>query len=228
MGRKIAITGVTQGLGQALTVGFIHAGHTVWGCGRSTDAINKMAQSYEPPHDFAVVDISQAQQVHTWAEQLLKTYGPPDIVINNAGLINAVAPLWEISERSVSGVIDVNIKGVIHVIRSFMPSMMSAKRGIIVNFSSGWGRSTSPGVAPYCASKWAIEGLTQALAQEVPSGIATVALNPGIIHTDMLETCFGEEAHHYPAPTDWAQQAVPYILSLSGKDNGRALTVPLP
>lgn len=68
---------------------------------------------------------------------------------------------------------------------------------IIVNISSGWGRSTSPEVAPYCASKWAIEGLTQALAQELPSGMVTVALNPGIIHTDMLNICFGEEAKYY-------------------------------
>lgn len=105
--------------------------------------------------------------------------------------------------------------------------MQAQGQGTIVNFSSGWGRSTSPGVAPYCASKWAIEGLTQALAQEVPPGITTIALNPGIIHTEMPETCFGEQAHHYPSPQIWVQKAVPFILNLAAKDNGQALTVPL-
>ena len=227
MSRKIVITGVTQGLGKALAMGLMQAGHTVWGCGRTTKAIDDLAQECPAPHDFAVVDIAQAPQVQWWSERLIEDWGAPDIVINNAGLINEVASLWEIPEQRISEVIDVNIKGVIHVIRNFMPSMKRQGQGVIVNFSSGWGRSTSPGVAPYCATKWAIEGLNQALAQEVPSGIATIALNPGIIHTDMLETCFGEHAHSYPSPTTWAQQAVPFILNLSPKENGRALTVPL-
>ncbi|WP_299412647.1 SDR family NAD(P)-dependent oxidoreductase [Acaryochloris sp. IP29b_bin.148] len=226
MACRIVITGVTQGLGKALTIGLIQQGHTVWGCGRTATAIDDLAQQFAAPHDFAVVDISQAQQVQAWAERLMEKGGTPDIVINNAGQINDVAPLWEIADQTISQVLDVNIKGTIHVIRSFLPRMAIQGQGIIVNFSSGWGRSTSPGVAPYCASKWAIEGLNRALAQEVPAGIATVALNPGIIDTEMLETCFGEQAHHYPSPTVWAQQAVPFILNLSAQDNGQALTVP--
>lgn len=223
MSRKIVITGVTQGLGEALTRGFIQAGHTVWGCSRNSAAIHHLAQQYGSPHGFATVDVSQAQQVQAWSDQLIQT---PDIVINNAGVINTVAPLWEVPEPEISSVLDVNVKGTINIIRSFLPSMKIKGQGIIVNFSSGWGRSTSPGVAPYCASKWAIEGLTQALAQEVPPGIATIALNPGIIHTEMLETCFGQQAHSYPSPTVWAQKAVPFILGLSENDNGQALTVP--
>lgn len=225
MSRKIVITGVTQGLGEALTRGFIQAGHTVWGCGRNSATIHHLAQQYGSPHDFAAVDVAQAQPVQAWSEQLIHADEPPDIVINNAGVINTVAPLWEVPEPEISDVLDVNVKGTINVIRSFLPSMTTKGQGIIINFSSGWGRSTSPGVAPYCASKWAIEGLTQAMAQEVPPGIATIALNPGIIHTEMLETCFGQQAHSYPSPTAWAQKAVPFILGLSENDNGQALTV---
>lgn len=225
MSRKIVITGVTQGLGEALTRGFIQAGHTVWGCGRTSTVINHLTQQYGSPHNFSMVDVAQAQQVQAWSDQLIHADEPPDIVINNAGVINTIAPLWKVPEPEISSVFDVNVKGTINVIRSFLPSMKTTGQGIIVNFSSGWGRSTSPGVAPYCASKWAIEGLTQALAQEVPTGIATIALNPGIIHTEMLETCFGQQAHSYPSPTAWAQKAVPFILGLSENDNGQALTV---
>ncbi|MBV9125505.1 MAG: SDR family NAD(P)-dependent oxidoreductase, partial [Planctomycetes bacterium] len=98
--------------------------------------------------------------------------------------------------------------------------------GVIVNFSSGWGRSTSAEVAPYCATKWAIEGLTKALAEELPPGMAAVPLNPGIIDTAMLRECFGADAAHYPRAEDWSRQAVPFLLRLGPGDNGKSLTVP--
>jgi NAD(P)-dependent dehydrogenase (short-subunit alcohol dehydrogenase family) len=103
--------------------------------------------------------------------------------------------------------------------------MIERKQGVIVNFSSGWGRSTSPEVSGYCASKWAIEGLTQALAQELPNGMAAVPLNPGIIDTEMLRSCFGSSAASYPKPEEWAKRAVPFILRIGPCDNGRSLTV---
>jgi NAD(P)-dependent dehydrogenase (short-subunit alcohol dehydrogenase family) len=95
-----------------------------------------------------------------------------------------------------------------------------------VNWSSGWGRSTDAQVAPYCATKWAIEGLTQALAQELPRGMAAIALNPGIIDTAMLRSCFGESAASYPSPEAWARTAVPFLLELGHDQNGQALTAP--
>lgn len=129
MSRKIVITGVTQGLGEALAIGFIQAGHTVWGCGRTTASINHLAQQYTSPHHFSTVDVTQAQQVQAWADQLLQTDAPPDIVINNAGVINTVAPLWEVPEPDISDVLDVNVKGTINIIRSFLPSMKPKAKG---------------------------------------------------------------------------------------------------
>jgi NAD(P)-dependent dehydrogenase (short-subunit alcohol dehydrogenase family) len=96
---------------------------------------------------------------------------------------------------------------------------------VIVNLSAGWGRSTSPEVSAYCASKYAIEGLTQALAQELPKGMAAVPLNPGVIDTDMLRSCWGEGAGSYGKADAWAKVAAPFILSLGAKDNGRSLSV---
>ena len=104
--------------------------------------------------------------------------------------------------------------------------MVAAGRGVVVNFSSGWGRSVSPEVAPYCTSKWAIEGMTRALAEELPVGMAAVPLNPGMIDTAMLRSCFGAGAGAYPAPREWARRAAPFLLDLGRKDNGRPLTVP--
>jgi NAD(P)-dependent dehydrogenase (short-subunit alcohol dehydrogenase family) len=139
--------------------------------------------------------------------------------------MNRPAPLWEVPAAEFDALTRVNINGTVNVIRHVTPALVKAGNGVIVNFSSEWGRSTAPEVAPYCATKWAIEGLTRSLAQELPKGIAAVALNPGIIDTEMLRTCWAEGASSYPAPEEWVKRAVPFLLSLGAKDNGKALSV---
>jgi NAD(P)-dependent dehydrogenase (short-subunit alcohol dehydrogenase family) len=223
--RRIVITGVSRGLGQALVEEFIERGNVVCGCARSAQAVAELGRQHPTPHQFAVVDVSRDSEVRAWAKSVVAG-GPPDLLINNAGLINRNAPLWEVPEEEFSRVIDVNIKGVVNVLRHFVPAMAARGRGVIVNMSSGWGRSTAPEVAPYCATKWAIEGLTRALAEELPAGMAAVPLNPGIINTDMLQSCWGDGANSYPDATAWAARAVPMLLRLGSEDNGRPLSVP--
>ena len=226
-GKIILITGVTRGLGRAMAEEFIRLGHTVAGCGRSEKEIRQLQKQSGSPHDFAVVDVTDDEPVAAWAKRILKFHGAPDLLLNSAGVINRNARLWEISAQEFSQVIDVNLKGTANVIRHFVPAMVKNQSGVIVNFSSGWGRSTAAEVAPYCATKWAIEGLTQALAQELPPGMAAVPLNPGIINTGMLRSCFGGSASGYPTPQEWAKIAVPFLLKLGPADNGRPLTVPV-
>jgi NAD(P)-dependent dehydrogenase (short-subunit alcohol dehydrogenase family) len=222
---KIVITGVTRGLGRALAEYYIKEGHVVIGCGRGADGILDLRFSHPAPQDFSVVDVAEASKVELWAERVLATHGAPDVLINNAGLMNNPAPLWEVPAAEFSRLIDANIKGVANVIRAFVPSMVKAKQGVIVNFSSGWGRSVSRDVAPYCASKWAVEGLTKALAEELPDGMAAVPLNPGVIDTEMLRQSWAEGASGYPAPEKWAQTAAPFILKIGAKHNGQSLSV---
>ncbi|HZL46167.1 MAG TPA: SDR family NAD(P)-dependent oxidoreductase [Opitutaceae bacterium] len=222
----LVITGVTRGLGRALAEWYIAHGHTVSGCGRSGMEIFELRSVYPEPHNFDAVDVTEVVKVGMWAERILGAAGTPDFLINNAALMNQPAPLWKVPAAEFSKLVDVNIKGVVNVIRAFVPAMVEAGHGVIVNFSSGWGRSTSPDVAPYCASKWAMEGLTGSLAQELPEGMAAVPLNPGVVNTDMLQKCFGAEAGRYPTAQDWARQAAPFILTLGAKDNGQSLSVP--
>ena len=161
-----------------------------------------------------------------WARRFLAASGAPDLLINNAALINRNAPTWEVPAEEFDRLIDVNIKGVANVLRHVVPAMIARESGVIVNLSSYWGRFVSPEVAPYCASKWAIEGLTRALAQELPKGLAAVPLNPGIIDTAMLRSTFGAKAGHYLSPLEWAESAIPFLLGLGREDNGKPLTVP--
>lgn len=224
--KVIVITGATRGLGRAMVTEFIRLGHTIAGCGRSTQGIEQLRHAHGAPHRFRVVNVAADAEVQTWADDVLPALGAPDLLLNNAALVNRNAPLWQVPAPEFADVVDVNLKGVTHVIRHFVPAMIARGSGVIVNFSSGWGRSTSPDVAPYCATKWAIEGLTQALAQELPAGLAAVPLNPGIINTEMLQSCFGSSAASYRSAADWARTAVPFLLKLGPRDNGQSLTAP--
>jgi NAD(P)-dependent dehydrogenase (short-subunit alcohol dehydrogenase family) len=223
--RRIVLTGATRGLGRALVPHFAVGGHTVVACGRSEEHVRELAGAFGPPHRFTALDVRDGAAVRRWAEETIRTVGPPDLLINNAALMNDPAPLWDVPEDQFAALLDVNVMGVFHAIRAFVPAMVARQAGVIVNLSSGWGRSTSPQVAPYCATKYAVEGLTKALAQELPPGMAAVPLNPGVIDTDMLRQCWADEAGGYPTADEWAQRAAPFLLALGPKDNGKSLTV---
>jgi len=219
--KTILITGVTRGLGRALAEWYIANGHTVIGCGRSAEILT-LRFAHPAPHDFTALDVAEENRVAIWAAKV----GAPDLLINNAALMNTPAPLWKVPAAEFNRLIDVNIKGVANVLRHFVPLMVERKQGVIVNLSSGWGRSTSPEVAPYCATKFAIEGLTKSLAQELPAGMAAVPLNPGVIDTDMLRQAWSDGASAYPKAEAWAKVAAPFILQLSARDNGRSVSIP--
>jgi NAD(P)-dependent dehydrogenase (short-subunit alcohol dehydrogenase family) len=222
---KIVITGVTRGLGRALAEEFIGGGHTVIGCGRSGDAIFDLRMTHQAPHDFSVVDVGLDTKVSIWAAKVLEHDSAPDFLINNAAIMNRLSPVWEQDDREFTRLVDANIRGTQNVLRHFVPAMVARKKGVIVNFSSGWGRSVAPEVGPYCMSKWAIEGLTKALASELPAGMAAIPLNPGVIDTDMLRSCWADGAAAHPKAAVWAKTASPFILKLGPKQNGQSVSV---
>ena len=224
-GKLVVITGAARGLGRAMALEFAAQGHRVAGCSRNEKKLQNLGDELGDPHMFEAVDVTDDQAVSDWAESVLSEMGAPDLLINNAAVINRNRFLWDLGAAEFDEVIDINIKGVTNVIRHFFKPMAKAGHGVIVNFSSGWGRSTSPEVAPYCATKWAIEGLTQSLAQELPEGMAAVPLNPGVINTDMLRSCFGPSAADFVSAEEWAEIAIPFLLELGPGHNGQSLTV---
>lgn len=225
-GRCVVITGVSRGLGRALAAELIRLGHEVHGCARSMEAVQVLAKAYGEPHSFSAVDVAEDSAVKAWAESLQHRGVTPDLLINNAAIINRNAELWTLSAAEFGEVMDVNVKGLVNVLRHWLPVMVGRRSGVVVNISSGWGRSVDKDVVPYCASKWAVEGLSQGLAEELPAGMCCAAVNPGIIDTDMLRQCFGEGAGEYPSPGKWAKRAAPFLLGLSSRDNGIPQTVP--
>ncbi|TXG53649.1 hypothetical protein EZV62_018905 [Acer yangbiense] len=221
--RTVLITGVSKGLGRALAVELAKRGHTVIGCARTQEKLLSLQSEFpnSDNHLFLNVDVKSNSSVEELARVVVEKKGVPDII----GTINKNNKIWEVPPEEFENVIDTNVKGVTNMLRHFIPLMIPSKQGIIVNMSSGWGRSGAALVAPYCASKWAIEGLSRSVAKELPDGMAIVALNPGVINTEMLASCFGSSAALYQAPDAWALKAATMILNLTGADNGASLTV---
>ena len=216
----VVISGCSRGLGRAMALEFASRGWKVAGGARGTDALHDLQNNLKRDCLFLPLDVTKAQEVDSFAKLITSDLGVPDLLINNAGLINQNAPLVDISPEEFSDVIAVNLGGIHNMIRAFVPMMVNAGRGIVVNFSSYWGQSTAPEVGPYCATKWGVEGLTRSLAQELPVGLGAVAFNPGVINTDMLISTFGKQALSYPDPQEWAVTAVNRLEKLSVSDNG--------
>ncbi|KAJ4790400.1 NAD(P)-binding Rossmann-fold superfamily protein [Rhynchospora pubera] len=237
--KTVLITGVSRGLGRALALELARRGHSVIGCARSSDnilslhsdlaSLNPAAASSssasDSPHLITTADVRSDSSIKELAKHVVESNLIPDIIVNNAGTINQNNKIWDIPAEEFDMVIDTNVKGTANILRHFLPLLIEKKHGIIVNMSSGWGRSASAEVSAYCATKWAVEGLTRSVAKELPPGLAVIALSPGVVNTDMLTSCFGSSASLYQTPESWAPRAATMILSLTTEDNGASLTV---
>jgi NAD(P)-dependent dehydrogenase (short-subunit alcohol dehydrogenase family) len=231
----VVITGVTKGIGLALAEEFTRCGWRVAGCGRSLKAVQELQNQYGSEHLFSAVDIKDDASVSKWAEEVASKMGIPFILINNAGLINRPQALWEVPSDEFADIMDTNVIGTVNMLRHFIPLMLQKQQGIIVNVSSGWGANGkitfSPhcegwgSFSPYCASKFAVEGLTQSLSQELPPGLIAVTLAPGASNTDMLYKALPEEAGKYPTAEERAKTIVPYILNIQPSDSGKHLSI---
>ena len=225
MGRAkhIVITGITSGLGLALTRQLLREGHYIHGCGRRKDPLGKE----QPDHyHYQRLDITDYTAVCDWTKAIESDGPPVDFLIHNAALMHENANLWKIDRGRLKAVLDVNVMGTFNVLQAFLPGMLRKAHGIIITLSSGAGRMGIASISGYCASKWAVEGLTKSLAEELPEGMAAIPLSPGIVDTDMLRINFGEDAANFQKPEAWAKVAATFILGLDASQNGESLTVP--
>lgn len=226
---NILITGVTSGIGMSLLKEFSNRGHNVIGCGRDLSKLNNMQLSNSKNHFISCVDVSNDNMVKQWADEVYKKYDKIDMVINNAGNKSQLLPTWEVKVEDYEQVIKTNILGVISVIRYFVPKMVENKQGAIINLTSEWGKYADAYVSSYCASKFAIEGLTQSLAKELPAGMTAVALNPYFVRTELLESCkelfLPGEYELSILPDEWAKFSISKILMIDYTYNGKSITI---
>jgi NAD(P)-dependent dehydrogenase (short-subunit alcohol dehydrogenase family) len=185
--KLILITGVSSGFGRALAEAALAAGHRVVGTVRNVQA----AQDFEAlgaPHTgraFArMLDVTDFDAIDGVVAEVEQRLGPVDVLVNNAGYghegILEESPLDEMRRQ-----FDVNVFGAVAMIKAVLPFMRARRRGRILNITSMGGTITMPGIAYYCGSKFALEGISETLDKEVrPLGIAVTAVAPGSFRTD--------------------------------------------
>lgn len=183
--RKILlITGVSSGFGRALAQEALAAGHTVVGTVRSTEA-RRDFEALSANSAFArKLDVTDFDAIDATVADIEANIGPIDVLVNNAGYghegVMEESPLSEMRRQ-----FDVNVFGAVAMIKATLPFMRTRKRGHILNITSMGGYITLPGIAYYCGSKFALEGISEALGKEVkPFGIAVTAVAPGSFRTD--------------------------------------------
>lgn len=178
------ITGISSGFGRALANAALQAGHRVVGTVRSAEAASAF-EALQPGQAFArQLDVTDHAAVERVAAEVEKAIGPVDVLVNNAGYghegILEESPLEDMRRQ-----FDVNVFGAVAVIKAFLPFMRGRRRGRIINITSMGGFITLPGIAYYCGSKFALEGISEALGKEVAGlGIDVTAVAPGSFRTD--------------------------------------------
>ncbi|HDR9191306.1 oxidoreductase [Burkholderia vietnamiensis] len=183
-GTIMLITGVSSGFGRALAQQALAAGYTVVGTVRSDDA-RRAFEALSPQAAIGrVLDVTDFERIDRVVADLEASVGPVDVLVNNAGYghegIVEEAPLAELRRQ-----FDVNVFGAVAMTKAVVPFMRTRRRGRILNITSMGGHITMPGIAYYCGSKFALEGISEALGKELaPFGIAVTAVAPGSFRTD--------------------------------------------
>ena len=178
------VTGANSGIGRATAIHLAGRGHTVFGTVRSIDKATKlqaMAHDAGVTINLVELDIADDQSVRNgFATILQATDGIVDVLVNNAGVGgNAVAE--ECPTQLYLDVMNVNLCGAVRCLQQVLPGMRARRSGAIVNITSVAGRIAALAQSPYVTSKWALEGLSEGLAQEVaPFGIRVVIIEPGV------------------------------------------------
>jgi NAD(P)-dependent dehydrogenase (short-subunit alcohol dehydrogenase family) len=183
--KTLLVTGVSSGFGRALAVQALSAGHRVIGTVRSTDA--KLAFEKLDPNGQAlgrVLDVTDFGAIDAAVAEMESVIGPVDVLVNNAGYghegVMEESPLDEMRRQ-----FDVNVFGAVAMMKAVLPFMRKRRSGHILNITSMGGFITMPGITYYCGSKFALEGISEALGKEVRVlGIAVTAVAPGSFRTD--------------------------------------------
>ncbi len=183
-GKLILITGASTGLGRALAETALTQGYRVVGTMRS-DAAREEFEALAPGQAFSqLLDVTDTATIPAIIADVEKTVGPIDVLVNNAGY-GLEAPIEESPLAEVRRQFDVNFFGAVAVTQAVLPYMRQRRAGHILNVTSMGGLVTFPGVGVYSASKFALEGLSEALRQEVNQfGISVTAIEPGMFRTD--------------------------------------------
>lgn len=166
-GKKVVVAGATGGIGSSLIKLLVQSGAEVFITGRNNEKLSNIAAAHGiPSSHLLAIDISNGAQMELLAGTVLNQLGTPDILINLAG-IGIIKPMEQLSLDDFSQSIQTNLIGAFLFVKSFLPAMKEAKKGLIINVPGVLGKVPMAGAAAYSASKYGIVGMMQSIREEL-------------------------------------------------------------
>ena len=222
-GKVWFITGSSTGFGRLLAEEVLRTGGSVAATARKIQQIEDLERKY-PGHALALtLDVTKQEDVEKALADTLKRFGRVDVLVNNAGY-GVAGAIEEVSEAELMPMYETNVFGLLRVTRAFLPQFRKQRTGHILNLSSIGGLTAGPGWGLYQGTKFAVEGLSEALAQEVaPLGIHVTIIEPGPFRTDFLGRSGVEAAKKVEDYDGTAGNARRYMAEQDGKQPGDPL-----
>src|SRR5258707_8975687 len=202
MAKTWLITGSSRGLGWELTKAALDRGDRVVATARRPEQLDDLVAKYGDRVRAVALDVTDAAAARAAVQVAIDEFGALDVVVNNAGYGNS-APIEETSDDDFRAQIETNLFGVVNVTRAALPVLRRQRSGHVIQFSSIGGRvGGTPGLGAYQTAKWAVEGFSEVLANEVkPLGIKVTIVEPGAFRTDWG----GSSMRRVPVSEDYDQ-----------------------
>ena len=185
---SVLITGTSKGIGLETALAFGRAGYKVYATMRNPSQSPLLAETAsleKLPISISTMDVDSDKSVRDGIAAILNSNGSIDVLVNNAG-VEAVGSVEDLPLAIFRAIMETNYFGALRCIKELLPQMRQRRSGCIINVSSVAGRLSSPPMIPYCASKWALEALTEGLAGEMKTfNVRVASVEPGIIDTAM-------------------------------------------
>ncbi len=214
------ITGCSSGLGEALADAVLQRGDRLVATARQADSLDDLIARYPNTARAVAVDVTKAGDAASAIRLAEETFGGLDVLVNNAGF-GFVGAVEEAEPAEYRPVFETNVFGLIETTRAALSAMRRSGHGRIVNLSSGAGIAGGAGSGFYCASKFAVEGFSEALAQEVaPFGIRVIIVEPGPFRTEFLGRSINAAKREMPEYADTAGRFRTYRAANDGKQAG--------
>lgn len=222
LNKKAIITGASRGLGRALALRFAREGASVAICSRNQseiDAVKVEILAADP--DARVLarecDIANAGQVSRFVQTVVEQFGDIDILVNNAGMLGPRVPIAEYPPQEWERVVQTNLNGTFYLTNLVVPVMIKQKSGAIMNVTSTVGKTGRAKWGAYAVTKFAIEGLTQVLAEELkPHNITVNSVNPGSLATEMRRQAYPNENQALLRKPEEVTEVFVYLASYHG------------
>jgi NAD(P)-dependent dehydrogenase (short-subunit alcohol dehydrogenase family) len=201
-GLRVLVTAGAAGIGRAIAKTFFEQGARVHVCDVDDKALSSLKKDFPELHQ-SNADVADVAQVEKLFQEVTKTLGGLDVLVNNAGIAGPTAKVEDIRPEDWERCIGVDLNGMFYCTRKAMPMIKAAGGGSIINLSSIAGRLAFPLRTPYAAAKWAVVGFTQSLAAEAgPEGVRVNCIQPGIVEGERVDRIVAAKARALGVSSD--------------------------